>query len=196
MKKKNGRCQFCGTPCDPRVITCSACSVKRRTTPAADRLIKHSRRDESTGCLEFMGFRLPNGYGRIKGERTVELAHRAAWKAWCGPIPDGLCVLHRCDNRCCVEPTHLFLGTHQDNVSDMIQKGRKAPPANTPGAAHIPRGEGHWNARLTEQQVAEIRMRANEPRKKLAAEFGVTYRYISHLICGRKRTAKGSRRMQ
>lgn len=58
------------------------------------------------------------------GGKTVR-AHRASYKFYRGPIPDGLWVLHRCDVRCCINPDHLWLGTHQDNVDDMMAKGRK-----------------------------------------------------------------------
>lgn len=68
-----------------------------------------------------------DGYGDIWARSIGEqLAHRVAWFVAHGPIPDGLCVLHRCDNKPCCNPRHLFLGTQLDNMHDMIAKGRRA----------------------------------------------------------------------
>jgi hypothetical protein len=77
-------------------------------------------------CTEWKGARQKNGYGRaydVVSKRTV-LAHRLAWEDAHGPIPEGMCVLHRCDNRACVKVAHLFLGTRADNTRDMHDKGR------------------------------------------------------------------------
>jgi hypothetical protein len=73
--------------------------------------------------------------------------HRVAWKEWIGPIPDGLCVLHRCDNPPCFNPDHLFLGTKTDNHEDMVRKGRR----------NVARGEQHARTHLTEADVIAIR---------------------------------------
>jgi len=85
----------------------------------------------------------PESYGAFwkAGKGTNEGAHRRAWEAANGPIPDDLCVLHRCDNRPCCNPAHLFLGTYLDNVRDMIAKGRDS------------RGDDHW-ARKHPERVA------------------------------------------
>lgn len=64
------------------------------------------------------------GYGRINFNSKTEQAHRISYKAFRGDIPNGMCVLHKCDNPTCVNPDHLFLGTKKDNVQDMILKGR------------------------------------------------------------------------
>jgi hypothetical protein len=69
-----------------------------------------------------------SGYGTKRvtrdGKHTMELAHRMSWLIFNSEIPDGLCVLHKCDNRLCVNPAHLFLGTHKDNTHDMMSKQR------------------------------------------------------------------------
>jgi hypothetical protein len=64
------------------------------------------------------------GYSRQRAGGQLVLAHRLAWERAYGPVPDGMKVLHRCDVRNCIEPTHLFLGTQGDNVADMMAKGR------------------------------------------------------------------------
>jgi hypothetical protein len=77
-------------------------------------------------CWEWGGARNTSGYGwfRFGPDRTPTGAHRVAYELSNGPIPDGLAVLHRCDNPPCVNPAHLFLGTNQDNVTDKVNKGR------------------------------------------------------------------------
>jgi hypothetical protein len=84
---------------------------------------------QSVPCKEWTGTRTPDGYGRLHvGGRKFEknlLVHRVTWEAEYGPIPDGMCICHHCDNRACYEVKHLFLGTQADNVRDMDAKGRR-----------------------------------------------------------------------
>ncbi len=77
------------------------------------------------GCWEWTKCRNNRGYGRVQWEGRARMAHRVAWELICGEIPEGVFVCHSCDNRICCKPDHLFLGTHEDNMADMMAKGRK-----------------------------------------------------------------------
>lgn len=140
------------------------------------------RVDKSGDCWLWTRAR-SHGYGKVwsPDERRVVSAHRVAWELTNGAIPDGLCVLHRCDNPPCVRPDHLFLGTIKDNNDDKLNKGRLVSGFAVVGY----RGEKHWKARLTRQQAEEIRARSTEPRAALAAEFGVSVATIKAIRGGR-----------
>jgi hypothetical protein len=80
-------------------------------------------------CCEWSGKKTKNGYGRLKINNIETYAHRAMIVAVTGkPIPDGLCVLHSCDNKCCINPNHLRIGTHAENMRDAIERGRTVYP--------------------------------------------------------------------
>jgi len=116
------------------------------------------------GCWIWMMCIHREGYGLSKKIRGNTRAHRISWIAHNGPIPAGLNVLHHCDIPACVNPDHLFLGTHQDNVADKMKKHRAA------------RGTDHGLAKLNEQQVAEIRasdLSHRGSQRKLARQYGV-----------------------
>jgi hypothetical protein len=106
------------------------------------------------------------GYGAIGLRGKHIKAHRYSWELANGPIPDGLHVLHRCDNPPCVRPDHLFLGTHADNMADMSAKGR----------VNSVRGEKNKSAVLTETDVVEIRRlkQAGVSSTELGRRFGVS----------------------
>jgi len=80
----------------------------------------------ASGCMEWSGTRTDRGYGVVRIRHRQWRAHRLAWTAFNGPIPNGLFVCHKCDNPPCCNPEHLFVGTPQDNVTDAVKKGRHA----------------------------------------------------------------------
>jgi hypothetical protein len=115
------------------------------------------------------------GYGRCWVGFGLMLAHRVSFELSHGEITDGLQVLHHCDNPPCVNPAHLFLGTTQDNMSDMTKKHRHADF----------RGEKHGKAILTAEQVIEIRQRYSAGKisqQKLGKEYGVSRSAIRHIV--------------
>jgi hypothetical protein len=87
-------------------------------------------------CWEWQGSKNKHGYGHFKYKRKTHRAHRISWTLIKGEIPEGMCVLHRCDNRLCVNPFHLFLGTNQDNMDDKMKKNRHHSSQKT----HCPQG--------------------------------------------------------
>ena len=104
------------------------------------KLADQPRPGMKTPCLEWQAALDQHGYGRLSSRMgragTWESAHRVAWELAHGPMPRGLCVLHKCDNPLCVAVDHLFLGTKKDNTRDMMAKGRHSPPPHCSGEKH------------------------------------------------------------
>lgn len=127
-------------------------------------------------CWLWIGAEQGDGYGRLwnpgPGPRLLG-AHRLSWELHRGPIPDGLWVLHRCDNPLCVNPDHLFLGTNADNVKDMIAKGR-----------HLA-GARHPNSKLTDDQARAILANVGHLTiRELAAGYGVSMSTVAAIRRG------------
>jgi hypothetical protein len=127
--------------------------------------------EPNSGCLLWFGATTTRGYGLFglggrKGKKVY--SHRAAYELAHGPIPDGQNVLHRCDNRCCCNPDHLFVGTSQANTDDMISKDRHC------------RGERSKFAKLTDDVIPEIR-RDRRSLRLIARDYGVDIKQIHRI---------------
>lgn len=121
------------------------------------RLVKVGSPDE---CWPWQGTSVPRGYGQFTIDRFNKnrYSHRVAYQLTVGPIPDGLFILHKCDNPPCCNPAHLFPGTPLDNVKDMYQKGRAAVGDKNGARLHPERiARGEKKSKLKLEQVLEIR---------------------------------------
>ena len=122
------------------------------------------------GCREWLGgLDGRKHYGCLGFNGRIDKAHRVSYFITYGSL-NGLCVLHKCDNMICVEPTHLFLGTQEENIKDMVEKGRQASAC----------GEKHGMSKLTSVSVDEIREHRKNgiPVKEIAVKYGVHWSTI------------------
>ncbi len=147
------------------------------TMTAMERFMDKVTIEPNSGCWLWMTALNRWGYGVFYLDPARIQAHRASWLLHRGPIPDGLCVLHHCDNPPCVNPNHLFLGTHSDNAKDRNTKGRA-------GGA---RGVLNSHAKLTMDDVSDIRRRSaqGESGGDLARAFGVTACTVHSIVNGK-----------
>lgn len=168
-------------------FNCPECTIitGRPKQSEAERFWKRVNKDGptmshmTTPCWEWSGS-TSNGYGRFNRYSRLRnahiYAHKFSYEIHCGQIPDGLYVLHRCDNPPCVNPDHLFLGTYADNHKDMISKGRN-PVGEKNGSKKYPerlkRGDDSPVAKLNTQAVIEIRATWQDSRNRtgLIAKF-------------------------
>lgn len=145
----------------------------RRTT-AQEQFDQKTHRDEN-GCLLWTGARYNGRYGRIWFGGKDQLAHRVAYEMAYGPIPEGMLVCHTCDVETCVEPSHLFLGTPQDNMTDKVKKKRHRSP----------KGIDHGNSRLTEKDVMLI-FQDDRPQRIIAEHYGIARPLVSMIKTGKR----------
>ena len=141
--------RFCSPQCRGKALV-ARIITSARIKPLAECFWEKVQKDES--CWLWTGGTNACGYGTIGVKGRCQLAHRVSWELHNGPVPDGMCVLHNCpggDNPACVNPAHLWLGTHHENMLDRGAKGRDGGP--------LRRGELNANAKLTAEDVLEIR---------------------------------------
>lgn len=172
-------CEFCGQAFQPQereVKHCSwACRRNNSIQGRHERAVKSfwSKVDKSGECWVWTASKT-NGYGQFLADGKRTIAHRFSYELHYGPIPDGLFICHHCDNRRCVRPDHLFLGTNRDNNLDMIAKER------------------HGNAVLTNEQVRAIHREYRHGNGvELAAKYGVSSAVIYYTVKKRRLAAKG-----
>ena len=130
------------------------------------------------GCWIWEGCKTHQGYGHFRSGKTRNpmKAHRFSYELYVGPVPEGLIILHKCDNPSCVNPDHLFPGTQAENSADRNFKGRQA------------KGEQNGKTKLTDEQVREMkRLRESGVSKEdVAQQFGVSTRTVWYAIKTRK----------
>lgn len=129
---------------------------------------------EPDECWLWTSSTYESGYGQFSIGHKKMGAHRFSYELHYGPLPDGMFALHKCDVRACVNPNHLFAGTKADNSQDMVNKGR----------CRAPKGEAVHTAKLTAEQVVEIRKSladGTHTQSELAKHYNVSY-YTIHGI--------------
>ncbi len=155
--------------------------MPKREESIETRFSQKVQRAAPGACWEWQGSIANTGYGQMSvrrpdGRWTMENTHRIAWKLAHGAIPADQCVLHRCDNRKCVNPAHLFLGTKADNIADMVSKGRQA------------RGEKKPGAKLTAAVVRQMRemVKSGRTMKQVGRAIGVSASSVCMIASGKR----------
>ncbi len=142
--------------------------------------------DKSADCWVWTGSK-SDGYGKCRFQTKFQNTHRVSWKLANGEIPDGMCVLHKCDNPPCCNPDHLFLGTKLDNARDCIAKGRFPDVASHGAKTRLMPGDKHRLAKITMADARHIRelRAAGLKLSEIAAIHSISVPRISSICTGK-----------
>ena len=150
------------------------CTWKSKRVPAEIRFWpKVDKSSSLDGCWLWTGAKSPLGYGKFYLPDGTTQAHRFSWTLVNGPVPHGMYICHHCDNPPCVNPNHLFIGDHYDNMADMSIKGRSQ------------HGEKQWNSKLSASDVIEI-FKSTDLQRTVAERYGITQGTVSSIKSGAK----------
>lgn len=177
------KCVNCGKRVDKSSYRCRRCDLKRRKIITSmsfyDKFFSRIR--VKKGCWEWTGNKYVGGYGQYSSGYRKYQAHRLMWTCQNGEIPSGAVVMHNCDNKLCVRPSHLILGSQKENMRDMIKKKRdrfyfKLNP---------PHGERNSNSKLSENDVIEIRRTfasGSISREAICRKYGIKNSNVSNIV--------------
>lgn len=169
-----------------------ACYHQSRLIDPVIRFWSHVDRRDVDDCWLWTGGKQTSGYGNFGIEHSKSVgAHRFSYELAEGEIPAGLSVLHSCDTKLCVNPRHLRAGTQQENLRDMVERGRSTAGDKNPSRLYPERrarGERHGQAKLTVQEVQALRETYNEGGwtfKRLSEKFGISPSVARNIVRGK-----------
>lgn len=125
-----------------------------------------------SGCQIWTAGTTRSGYGVMYHDGKLKYAHRLSWEEANGESAGGRVICHKCDTPSCINPTHLYAGSHKDNASDMMRRGRNR--------GQFGKGEKSHKAKLTNEQVIEIRA-ANGTHREIGARFGIAHTVVTQI---------------
>jgi hypothetical protein len=185
------KCSYCGKEYGGtgKSFCSNHCAQKARvrtSKPTEERFWSHVEKKELDECWEWQARKNMWGYGVFHIGLQTKLAHRVRWEIDYGEIPTGMCILHKCDNPACVNPSHLWIGTHKDNSDDKMAKGReshKSTPKKPESKVYM-RGSRQGSSKLKEENVIAIRIfyQLGSTLSELAKMYNISKSVICNIV--------------